>query len=225
MKFAQPYISYSQLSMYEHCPQCYFLRYHQRIKPAGTSDALVFGSAVHNTIDSYHKFGMIPNNIDRRVRAAIEVYADRYPADYLDATEASYDIEVRHPDTGEPLALPVRLIMDGYRLRGVKHIAEHKTAAAPWTQAKCDTEMQATLYSYAFRQILNTKEDHIRYNIIVKPRAGANFKLQVLSTKRDNTDYTNFWYWAKAIMDKMERGYYPKLPVRGFKCDFCKICV
>lgn len=219
------HISYSQLSFYEHCPRCYFLRYHVGVKTIA-GQQLVFGSAVHNAIELYHKFGKVPDNLDRKVKAAFEVYAARYPANYLSYVEFGKDTPIlfTHPDTGEPLRKPFKLAIDGAHTRGLAHIAEHKTSAQAWTQDRVDGEHQATLYSFTFRQLFGMEEDGIVYNVIVKPKFGSKYYLQTFRTRRDRSDYARFYYWADGILEKMERGEFNPSNYVTWKCDLCKIC-
>lgn len=114
----------------------------------------------------------------------------------------------RHPDTQEALQQPFKLYIDGLRLGYLNKIYEHKTSAMPYTQGKINYEWQATLYSYAFRTFYGVKEAEIVYNVFVKPykNMGTNYRFQKLSTKRDRSDFANFWYWAKALLDSIGQG-------------------
>ncbi len=44
-------------------------------------------------------------------------------------------------------------------------------------------------------------------NVFVKPNGnrGLNYRYQKLSTKRDRSDFANFWYWAHALLDSIGR--------------------
>jgi hypothetical protein len=212
--------------MYEHCPRCYFLRYRVGIKTS-SSKALEFGSGVHAAIEHYHINGELPNNIDRNVRAAALTYTERFPSDYLDEVEIGGDFPLwfRNPDNEEEvLPKPFKFFIDGVKLHGIKHISEHKTSASPWPQDKVHTEKQASLYSYAFREMFGFKEAFIQYDIIVKPKFGTGYWMQTLKTTRDTSDYANFYWWAKDIMDKMEADKFPKNYRITWPCDVCKVC-
>ncbi len=223
--FPKTHTSHSQLSLYEHCPRCYWLRYVMDLKTP-KSEPLQFGGDVHNAIDSYHEFGSVPDNLESHVRAAVMVYASHYQSDYYDVSEQGIDLIYRHPDTNEPLPLPFKMFLDAIRFRGRTIIGEHKTSARPYTQRQVDEAPQATLYSYAFRQMYKMIEDEIRYNVIIKPPFNeGKFKLQILSTHRDNSDYASYWYWAKGLLDRIGEGDFEPHAHTGWKCDACQVCV
>lgn len=225
MNFPLDHTSYSQLKLYEHCPRCYYLTYHLKVQTPKKPE-LEFGSSVHNAIASYHQFGVKPNNLDRQVKKILDIYADHYRPDFLDEVEKGMLVTFRHPDTNEPLQQPFKLYIDGLRLGYLNRIYEHKTSAFPYNQARVNSEWQATLYAYAFRMFYGIAEHEIIYNVFVKPNGnvGSNYRYQKFHTKRDRSDFANFWYWGHNLLDQIARGHFEPSNHMGWKCDRCKIC-
>lgn len=174
-------ISPSRLELYSMCPFCFYLN--ATGKPQRTTNAMRFGTRLHNMLKDYHR----------------EVYAD-IPEDlapYLAEYEKIYDPEYQVVeeewltelfDTGINLKMRVDLVKDDL-------LIEHKTSARPYSQNYVDKMRQLTAYSWSWRQLYTEPETCIRVNVFSTDE-NAERKLDIFETKRDENDFAEWKEWV-----------------------------
>ena len=216
MAFLPKYLSYSALKTYDNCPRCYYLKYGLNIWDQEKNDALLFGGELHDQIAKYHGYekpnwkkrldGKRPDEIVRRVKPYFNLYKERYNKE-SEEVEKEFLINFRHPDTGQSLGFPIKgyldLVQDNY-------LIEHKTSSSRYTQRKAHDMKQLTIYSYAFRKIFGKKEKGIKINVFLKRKTAKHRNLEVIETSRDNSDYADFWCWARPIVVKIKKQYFER---------------
>ena len=69
MEEARPHFSVTQLNTYLACPYKYYLQYQERLPWEKVPSGVAFGSAIHRTIEGFHKAltdGMEKDDTDNR---------------------------------------------------------------------------------------------------------------------------------------------------------------
>ncbi len=94
-------------------------------------------------------------------------------------------------------------------------LIEFKTASRSWPDGKVDTELQATMYSAAYRSIFGQWEQGITYVILVQTKKPT---LQVLETSRDLDHYHRLFDITEQVHRAIEADvFYPSYG-SGFFC-------
>lgn len=208
------HLSYSALNLYNNCPRCFYLQYGLKIWEEEKSEGLLFGGELHDQIAGYHGYrkpawkkrldGVRPEEIQREVKPYLKLYKEMYPKE-SEGVETEFLIDFRHPDTGQSLGVPIKGIMDRIH---AGHLFEHKTSSARYTKRWARDMKQLTLYSYAFRQLFGKKEKSIKINVFLRRKGPKTRNLEVIETARDNSDYADFWYWARPLVVGIMRGHF-----------------
>lgn len=108
--------------------------------------------------------------------------------------ERRISIKLKHPYTGKEIALPFSIVMDGIRLaQPGRGIYDLKTSSVSWNQRMADTDIQASLYLYAWWQLTN---ELLPFSfIVVRKRPGPRTKpiQPLLTTTRTVDDFATLW--------------------------------
>lgn len=131
------------------------------------------------------------------------------PDDAVDLTkmylvERRISIKLKHPTTGKEIPLPFTCVMDGIRLNNPgRGIYDLKTSSVSWNQNMADTDIQATLYLYAWWQL--TGELLPFSFIVVRKRPGPKTKpiQPLLTTTRTVEDFAALWNEFSDIVDQI----------------------
>ena len=219
------YISISQADKYDRCPRAYWWGYVAGVWPPA-ADVLAFGRNYHEWVAYYHGGRQPYKALRRDVAPLVTAYKERFapPADLI---EKEFELEFKDPDTGRPLGLKIKgvidLIKDGW-------IIEHKTASRLYDQSIADHTDQATLYSYAYRKIFGKKEKGIEYRIILKtyPKRGKP-PIQVLRTQRGIEDFASLHYQMKEVVKAIKNQEFAMDFAGCFhkqfgKCPYYEVC-
>lgn len=189
-------ISISKIRAFYNCPKCWYLHYVNGIEMP-TPSYFDFGRKVHKAIENYHTKTYVE---DEDTKQYINLYKKLYTDDY-ELLEEEFKVPIVDPLTGEELKDTlfvgiIDLVKDGY-------IIDHKTASRSWSKSDLEKDIQATGYSWAYRQLTKKKEKGIKFNIFIKPRKiNSSPTLLLMETKRDVSDYVLFYdFLIKAIND------------------------
>lgn len=215
------HLSYSSLANYENCPRCFFLKYRLGIWDEEVSPSLLFGRELHDQIATYHGWTKprwkqerdrkCPEEIKKEIRPYFELYKEMYNEE-SEGVEKEFFIDFRHPDTGESLGIPIKGLID---LIKDEYVIDHKASGSRYTKRMAHDSKQLSLYSYAYRELFGRKEKGLKLNVFLKRKQPAFQSLEVIKTSRDKSDYIDFWYWAKPLVNKImtnrfRRSNYPK---------------
>ena len=136
-------------------------------------------------------------------------------------------IQLKNPITNEKL--------DGVYIVGSidlidedSNIIDFKTSYKSYTQEKVDTAIQATMYSYAFREMFNYVENGFIYDVIKKnnvtrsnPSGEPTFEKWY--TWRNTNHYYQMFLTIEMILKSEKHGiFYPNYPNDGKNCLYCK---
>jgi len=210
------HLSFSSLTTYENCPRCFFLKYKMKIWDDTKSPSLFFGREVHDQIALYHGWEKpewkekldeeCPDEIKYEIKPYLEIYKTTYNEKH-DGVEKEFLVDFRHPDTGKSLGFPIKgiidLIKDGY-------VIDHKTSSSRYTKRMAHDMKQLSIYSYAYRKLFGKKEKGLKLNVFLKRKTASFQSMEVMESTRDESDYADFWYWAKPLVNKIMAGRFEK---------------
>lgn len=242
MTYPIQYLSYSSISMYQLCPESWRRRYilHEQT-PA--SLPLVFGSAVHSTIEAYLKRGgdlselwqehyagqlqFEALDVDFGTETPESVAADgeriltaRNVARFLAAIRGNYD-----PDGGSTMERRVELRVPGVPVPVIGYVdiitrdgvpGDFKTAAKMWARDRAENEMQPLVYLAALEQ--EGYHDHgwrFRHYVIAK---GTPPQVRTFETRRTPEEVEQKLYPAtRQVWTGICAGKFPKA-IGSWKC-------
>ena len=97
-------------------------------------------------------------------------------------------------------------------------IVEYKTTGRTPNQHQVDSDLQLTLYSWAYRMLYGIPEDRIIVVNLVKTKEP---KIEVVETHREEEDYTKLIGLMQQVIRAVDqRLFYPN-PIGGFGCGTC----
>jgi hypothetical protein len=121
--------------------------------------------------------------------------------------EERISIILKHPETGRPLPLPLSMVID--RVVSMKKLDDLKTSKAAWNQNQVDTDIQATLYLYAWWQKFNVLAD-FGFTVVRKNPGPKTPAVATFTTSRTVQDFAVAWEWANNIITEInEATEYP----------------
>lgn len=206
MKCNLKHLSYSNLNLFDTCPRCWYLKYVLGYKMPG-SEAMDFGSSVHEAIEKYHKFKELPE--PSYLGAMVQAYADTYKPEDFDIVEEFWEVPIVHPVEDKKLDIPLLLKID--RVWN-EYIRDVKTSASRYKQEQVDGARQTILYAYAYRQKFGKNERGIGYDVIVKNKVP---KLQTLDTFATDEAIAETLWWVWNTWEKIQAYPEPDYHTRG----------
>lgn len=233
------HLSFSSISRYLTCARDWKFHYIEHA-PALTSANLVFGSAVHNTVEAYVQIG---SEIGELWQAAWDdqMNENKGFVDWGDNTPESMfnqglcmmkhaDIlsllDTLHPLSHEWIERKVELRVPGVPLPVIGYIdivtqdgipGDFKTSARSWTADKAADEMQPLFYLAALNQSGYTQNPEwlFRHYVFVKTKEP---KVQVFEHRHEPQQLFWMFEMIKSVWDAIEAGVYPLNPT-GWKCS------
>ncbi len=239
-------ISVSQINLYRTCSLKYRFQYIDQLPKLTRPVPLVFGSAVHATLEWLHKArkagGQPPLDDLLRVFEAdwhaqcldVEIlFPDTSAAQFLvkgkELLSAYYHRPPRPVQDAEvffqvPLVNPVTGEVLEVPLRGVMDLIEadgtlieFKTSLRRVPVAELPDQVQLTAYSYAYELLFGRAPTALQLVNLVRTRQPA---IEVHKTDRNKQDYERFFYLAKEVHRGIQTSVF--IPNRG--CWLCKDC-
>ncbi len=239
------HLTQSMLRDYKSCPKLFYYRYYLRLKLPQKQLNLVFGGAVHDALEEYHKNFNVNESVavfkkmfpiwklsedermfwrehlvegERLVREydRVQPYlTEVYGISPHGQSEGKFKAIWKDPYTGEELALPITGRFD--RITDKNQVVEFKTSKKAYNQGKTDELDQATVYGYSHELITGKKVDEFFYIILIKGRQNP---IQVIKTKRNKEDYVRMFREAKSIIERIKNKEF-KRGCRGYQVNFC----
>lgn len=229
-----PTLSATRLSQYLSCPYGYKLKYIDRVEQR-TSRAMYLGSAVHDVIRTAHENKWGPDDMQLAADAMAEQWAEhegdpeydkaaREAAQvwlpwYLDWAAGHFNIAVEEkfllPIPGTDLELTG--YMDRvYRAAGETVVSDVKTGKRAPSANDLATDLQLSLYSWAFREMSSqNREDALE---IVQIRSRKTLRTYRTDEYLDHVIAAVVVPTARSI----EAGLFPANPSSKYGCGYCE---
>ncbi len=238
-----PHWSYSAFQTYLSCPRRYYFRYIEHAEVERTSVSLPFGRAFHAVLSERAMKGTdytveeakedfavyfrgeteVSENLTYRADEDYWFWEQR-GCDMLDVAFAdwsddytvksvaeSFSVDV--PGLSKPLIGEFDLVVtDG----GDETICDWKTASAKWPNGKADLDLQASVFTYAYRQ-LHGRMPMFRFDVFTKTRTPAHHQFYTLRT---HDDFERFVYLAGQIEKAVSNDLF--IPIES--CMNCADC-
>jgi len=230
----KPYLSHSQISMWQKCPRQYEYRYWKGlVLPPNV--AMIQGSIYHKALELYFKSKMLgvslsPDEFSDLFDTVWENYIKNGSS--IDWTidrgrakdETNRVIEVYYRKLGASLnpalveqRVKVNLDNSTYDFLGIidlvlaeNQLADHKVVSRLMRQEDADKDNQATAYAFLAGGSID-----FEYHIAIK---GINPAIQIVKTQRTENDITWWIDMAKGIAKQIQSGIAPPNP-NGWWCN------
>jgi hypothetical protein len=239
------HLSYSSISSYLACGQAWKYHYLDKVQKP-TAEALFFGSAFHNTVETFIANGH-QGNIVECWQDAWTKQKESDPSVVFDSSEEeSHNTGVRMltaPDIqkgilsikSKQIETKVELRVPGVPIPVIGYIdvitddgvpGDFKTSSKSWTSDKAVNEMQPVFYLAALNQAGKpVPGGRFRHYVFVKTREP---KFQVIEHVHQPGEM--FWMFGmiKSVWTGIDRGVFPLNPT-GWKCcpqycDYWNLC-
>lgn len=229
--------SYSSLSLYEHCPFCYYLKYVVGVKQEIGSSNLIIGNVVHSymednnvnvgelidkQIEQYKEIdGLNNNGIREEVFKLVELINNnplkRENGELININRRELEIYVPINE------FVLQVIIDGLSDR--EEIIDHKTASREYTEEYISTLKQHKLYELGYRQYFGRRSGGIFYDVLYKSKYPLR-KLIPVKVSDGEIAYTK--NWALRLMRKIKnQEWTPTHPINNLHkswCDYKNLC-
>ena len=238
-----PHWSYSAMQCYLTCPLKYKFRYIDNAEPECTGSCFLFGKAFHAALSERARIGKDmserevcdvfedyfkaetdaaenlvykPNeDYDSLLQTGfkmVEVACDNWQDDFA-VQRVAETFSVNVPGLSKPLIGEFDCVVtDGHD----NCIVDWKTASAKWPIGKADKDLQATAFSYAFKQKYGEKP-LFRFDVFTKVKSPT---VNNYYTLRTDNELDRFVSLANRIEKSVNSGnFYPN--ETGFGCGEC----
>jgi CRISPR/Cas system-associated exonuclease Cas4 (RecB family) len=241
------HLSNSQINLYLQCSLKYKFQYvdffPKPFKPSG----LALGSAVHSALSWLNKERMNGNSVtlDRLYKIfdadwySLKVDAEiRYkngeeemkltvlakellglyfsePHRKVKGTEIPFVVPIVNPQSGQRLPIDLEGVID--LIEEEDAITEFKTSAQTMDATEVGTNLQLTIYSYAYEMLAHRPPKLLRIIDLVKAKKP---KMIVLKTERGKADYERFFFLASQVLKGIRSQVF--FPRSGFWCKDCE---
>ena len=242
----EPHYSYSAISTYLQCSLKYFFRYIEKIESELTSKNLVFGSAIHSTLNMIASKRMtnqpIPNEeikdyyelefenqrcCGKNIDFESPQEANELKSKGLEMIQAYLaqwtDKKIVGHDQAFSLEIPgmSKPVIGAYDLvieeKGNTTIVDWKTAARKWADDKADKDGQATLYCHSYKEMTG-KTARFRFDVITKTKIP---QVQILPTSRNAAAINRLISVFQSVEKGIRAGvFYPN--DTSFLCGGCE---
>ena len=240
------HLSASQLTLYLQCSLKYRFQYLDNLPKPFRPAGLAFGSAIHSSLDWFHKQKVNGNGV------TLDVLLKVFDADWFSQCVEA-EVRFKDKDTGPaliemgrqmltqyfrayqempvgaeipftvPLIEPVTGEVLGPNLEGRLDLAERdavvefKTSAQTLNAQDLKDSLQLTCYGYAYRMLFQKEPKIFRVVDFVKTKTP---KMVMLQATRGERDYRKLFYVAKEVLHGIEsKVFYPN---PSFKCKDCE---
>jgi len=229
------HLSYSSISMYLACPESWRRKYIAK-EPTVSSPALVFGSAIHNTVEQYVQVGgdllsiwsekwagqmekeggnvlWGMDNPETHFNEGVRILSDKAIAGQIAVIKAKQierKVELRVP--GVPI--PIVGYIDIIAADGIP--GDFKTSAKSWTNGRAADELQPLFYLAALNQAGETiKDGKFRHYVIVKTKTP---KMDVFENTHNMKEIFFLFDLIRRVWEAIEKESFPLNPT-GWKCN------
>jgi putative RecB family exonuclease len=245
----RPHFSVSQLTCYLQCPLQYYFQYELGIAWEKTPSAVVFGGCVHDAVEAVNRGLMEdnplknieaedvflnswkmnlkdnqiawkedPSELFEKGKVLIQLYYDQIRNEKPTDVELPFRLPLIDPSTG--LFIETRDVVG--KIDAIftdDTIIEIKTSGKSPVQQEIDSNLQVTLYSWAYRILFGVPEKAIKVISLVKTKEP---KIVITETQRTVRDHS----WLIATITQVIRAidqklFYPN-PIGGFGCFNCQ---
>lgn len=229
--FRPHHISFSQIQMYENCPQCYQLNYVMGVYPAEKPEAFSFGTIFHLACAYHYKgndfwkgfeAGLLKENItDKRIqhkyREAIRLMWDHYLVfgkQYKGSkVEHEFQVQLRNPITGKYLAVPMKGVID--LITTDEWVVDHKTSSVEYGDESREAP-QLLIYSMAYRALFGKPPKGLAFSIFRKDSKVGLW--QEYPVQVDEMAEAILWMKIKVTLDKiLANDWTPKMAKWPYK--------
>ena len=241
------HLSASQINLYLQCGLKYRYQYIDLLPKPFRPSALVFGSALHSTLEWFHSQRMQGKTItleklyqifdadwySQCVEATIHFKEGEKEMNLLNLGREMLTIffQEQHPQVKGseiPFTVPLRsptggpdleIALEGYfdLIEEDGTIVEYKTSATTLSSSDIDARLQLTAYSYAYQLLYRKAPKGIRVVDFVK---GKKPKMVVIETKRDHNDHLGFLHTAHEVLKGIKANIF--VPRQSFMCKECE---
>jgi len=241
------HLSASQINIYLLCSLKYRFQYIDRLPKPFKSSGLVFGSAIHSSLEWLHKERL------KKTMPSIEKLLKIFEADWFSQTVEA-EIRYKNAETEPnllamgkqmltqyfhsekkpavnseiPFSLPLvdpisgavlDVTIKGYidLIREGHEIVEFKTSARTMTKQTVQDSVQLTCYNYAYEMLFQARPQQLTVINFVKTRTP---KQVILRTKRTKKDHQRLFHLASEVLRGIEQSLF--IPQPGFMCKDCE---
>jgi len=147
----------------------------------------------------------------------MELHWKRFHRRRYDEVELGFRLPLLDPATG--MYVPQREVVGILDAVSDGALVEYKTSSRTPNQAMVDSDLQLTLYSWAYRMLYGVPEDKIIVVYLVKTKRP---KIQVVETHRNDDDYTKLICLMEQVIKAIDAGFFYPNPIGGFGCGLCQ---
>lgn len=237
--------SFSNFSTYLQCSLKWWCRYSAKIEPEATSSNLLFGSAIHRTLDMIAARRMLGQSVnDEEIR-------DFYSREWQNQIYCSKQLDIDQSEQtalhdkgiemiecylrewkdkkviGHAEAFSIEMpglskpVIGEYDLlvedgKGNVTIVDWKTSARKWDDEKPHKDHQATLYCLAWKEEKG-KAPKFRFDVLTKTKVSA---VQMLETSRSEDHFNRLIKVFQQVERGIQAGVF--LPSESFMCSCCE---
>ena len=245
MGLPKGYISYSQVRLYQTCPQKYYYTYIKKV-PVPIIDKIFLGVVFHSIIEYYFNEKINGNYLSQeslverfsgtfvQQRKQQEVAWENPPEETMKRGKAfvKYFLREVAPPI-KPLMVEKELIVDlpgiDVPLKGVIDLVESdfsitdfKTTTAKWPKAKIKASyLQVVIYRYLFEQSFGDVISSLKFKIIYAKDPGKIKHQEIVINPKDvDYDYSKMYDVIKYVVENIQQGVFYKN--ESFICGFCE---
>ncbi len=234
-----PYLSYSRINRYLHCPEQYRLYYLENLRPKSPSANLVFGQIVHRALAGLFQRNEEPaaaflalwdevrnDELDygqkeswEKMRSSGKALLEKFIREEFPrianvrAAEKPFELKITSLDL--PFVGIIDLIAD---LDGKRTVVDFKTAAASYQEHEAALSDQLTAY-----QLAEPEAERAALCVLVKTREP---RIEWHVAGRSAEELTEFLAKADLVAHEVASGRFYKRPGKWCAyCDYLPVCV
>lgn len=225
------YFSVSSLKAYLKCPYCYYLRYIAKIEVPTVNERMHFGSAIHAGLaqmyrgkpyrpaflaalnDGFEKVrhdnGSVPRREDMTEEGftMLSVYEQkRYFFGQVIGVEQQAMIDLKHPDTGESLSIPMMVRIDLLLDNG---IVDHKVKANAFDPYEASVDIQKVAYWMAYEQMYGHEPEYFAFNQLLRRKGMPKIEKPLRFTV-SRQEKVAFFETAKRVLADIDAGKFER---------------
>jgi len=230
------HLSASSIRDFLTCPFKGKLAHIDRLRLARQKAILVFGTAIHYSIQKYYEVSELPEGTFQNVWVE-----DDYIYSNGDSYESLRDCGVDllrkfpvHPDTPKnPHSIekmrycevggvvPFWSVIDFTGNQG-KLLLDWKTSSSKYPEHKAKLDLQLTAYAYVLA-VTERFPEKVGFGVFIKKK---DPEIQYLFAKRTKEDLREFEKLCEKVWNDVQDGYFPKIPGNHCSmCDYVPICL
>lgn len=236
---ATPYLSYSRINRYLHCPEQYRLYYIEKLRPRFPAATLVFGQVMHAAIaqffiengkpetlfngawDEVSQIDLTYNQKEscEKLKAVgsglLEKFREEYPKKIGRITGVEKRFEIRITSLAAPVIGYIDLIAN---VDGKNTVLDFKTSASSYEEHEVDLSDQLTAY-----QLAEPGSEQTGFCVLVKTKEP---KVEWHFAKRNGDQIAEFLDKTAYVAHEIHNGRFYKRPGKWCSwCDYLPVCV